>query len=75
MTIEDLAERSGVDRSTIWALRTGRRWPDLLTVSRLEWNLRARIWPLEELLFADARTVDSAQDSRRANRRQSLKGA
>jgi hypothetical protein len=64
-TVDALADKTGVGRSTIWALRTGRRWPDLLTVSRLEWNLGQRLWPLEELLFADTQERDIVRDERR----------
>lgn len=65
ITVDDLAERTGVDRTTIWGLRTGRRWPDIVTISRLEWGLGTRLWPLEELLFLDSHDRCTTRDRRR----------
>lgn len=65
VSVDDLADDTGVDRTTIWALRTGRRWPDLVTISRLEWGLHTRLWPLEELLFLDSLERQSVTDDRR----------
>lgn len=51
LTQEEVCQRSGLDRSTLWAILAGRRWPDIISISRLEWGLGRRLWPLEEILL------------------------
>lgn len=51
LTQEEVCRRTGVERSTLWGLLSGQRWPDMITISRLEWGLGQRLWPLEEILL------------------------
>lgn len=44
-SIVELARISGVARDTITKAMTGRGWPDLLTIAKLEEALGANLWP------------------------------
>lgn len=57
LTQEEVCRRTGLDRSTLWAILAGKRWPDIVTISKLEWGLRRRLWPLEEILWSEHRSA------------------
>ena len=40
-----LAEQTDLARSTIHDILTGRTWPDLVTLAKLEDHLDVRLWP------------------------------
>lgn len=39
------AREAGLDHTTVRALVEGVRWPDLITIARLEQALGVRLWP------------------------------
>lgn len=66
LTQEEVCRRTGLDRSTLWGILAGRRWPDLVSISRLEWGLGRRLWPLEDiLLMQHVPPTESPSDGRR----------
>ena len=40
-----VAREAGLDHTTVRALAEGVRWPDLITIARLEQSLGVRLWP------------------------------
>ena len=44
-SFRSVAREAGVDHTTIMAAVRGERWPDLITLARLEVALEARLWP------------------------------
>ena len=44
-TISDVASQASLARSTIHDLLTGRTWPDIVTLAKLEYELGTRLWP------------------------------
>ena len=44
-SFRSVARQAGVDHTTIMAVVRGERWPDLITLARLEVALEARLWP------------------------------
>ena len=47
-----IARQTGVAHGTIGGVLRGTTWPDLITVSKLEWGLGHALWP-GPLLFAE----------------------
>lgn len=47
-----LARESGVSHGTISAVIRGDTWPDLLTISKIEWAMGKPLWP-GPMLFAE----------------------
>jgi transcriptional regulator with XRE-family HTH domain len=48
-SLRAVGREAGLDHTTIAAVLEGDRWPDLITIARLEQALGARLWPEEEL--------------------------
>ena len=46
-----IARESGVSHGTISALVRGDTWPDLITISKLEWALGRVLWPGQDLFL------------------------
>lgn len=44
-SLRSVARESGLDHTTVRALVEGQRWPDLITIARLETALNVRLWP------------------------------
>lgn len=44
-SLREVGRLAGVDHTTISAVLAGDRWPDLVTVARLEQGLGVRLWP------------------------------
>lgn len=44
-TQKDVAEDADLARSTLNGIVTGRQWPDVVTVAKLEHLLKTRLWP------------------------------
>lgn len=44
-TLRSVAREAGLDHTTVRAVVEGERWPDLITVARLEQALDVRLWP------------------------------
>lgn len=44
-TLRSVAREAGLDHTTVRALIEGERWPDLITIARLEQALDVRLWP------------------------------
>jgi DNA-binding phage protein len=44
-SFRSVARQAGVDHTTIMAVVRGERWPDLITLARLEVALNTRLWP------------------------------
>lgn len=42
---KDVAEAADLARSTLNDIVTGRQWPDVVTVAKLEHMLKTRLWP------------------------------
>jgi len=42
-----LAEQAGLARSTLHDIVTGRTWPDVVTLAKLEAVLQVKLWPEE----------------------------
>ena len=42
---KDVAEEADLARSTLNDMMSGRRWPDVVTVAKLEHILKTRLWP------------------------------
>jgi hypothetical protein len=51
-SLRSVARQTGVSHGTVSALLRGDTWPDLVTVSKLEWHLGHVLWP-GPLLFAE----------------------
>lgn len=48
-SLRSVAREAGLDHTTVRALVEGERWPDLITIARLEVALDVRLWPDEKL--------------------------
>ena len=44
-SLRAVAREAGLDHTTVRALAEGERWPDLITIARLEQALGSRLWP------------------------------
>lgn len=44
-SLRTVAELADLDHTTLWAVLRGERWPDLVTISKLEAALDVRLWP------------------------------
>lgn len=44
-SLREVARAARLDHTTISAVLAGRRWADLVTISRLETTLEVRLWP------------------------------
>lgn len=44
-SLRAVAREAGLDHTTVRAVLAGDRWPDLVTIARLETALDARLWP------------------------------
>ena len=44
-TLREVAGLADLDHTTLWAVLRGERWPDLVTISKLESSLGVRLWP------------------------------
>ncbi len=44
-SLRDVAAEADLDHTTLWAVLRGERWPDLVTIAKLETSLGVRIWP------------------------------
>lgn len=54
-----LARTSGISHGTISMILRGLAWPDLATVSALEWALGTSLWPGPELFTEELRDLRS----------------
>lgn len=43
--LREIAELADLDHTTLWAVLRGDRWPDLVTLAKLEEALDLRLWP------------------------------
>lgn len=59
-----MARDSGVSHGTISALLRGDTWPDVQTISRLEWALARPLWPGPDLFLRELREL-RAEKARR----------
>lgn len=46
-SLREVAAAADLDHTTVWAVLRGDRWPDLVTISKLEVVLEVRLWPEE----------------------------
>lgn len=44
-SLREVGRAAGLDHTTISAVLAGDRWPDLVTIAKLEQSLEARLWP------------------------------
>lgn len=44
-SLRDVAAEADLDHTTLWAVLRGDRWPDLVTLAKLETALGVRLWP------------------------------
>lgn len=44
-SLREVARSAGVDHTTVAGVLSGGRWPDLVTVAKLEQALGVRLWP------------------------------
>lgn len=44
-SLRDVAAEADLDHTTLWAVLRGDRWPDLVTLAKLESALGVRLWP------------------------------
>jgi transcriptional regulator with XRE-family HTH domain len=44
-TLRDIAQIAGISHSTLHAVLNGDRWPDMVTIAKLEDALNAELWP------------------------------
>jgi transcriptional regulator with XRE-family HTH domain len=44
-TLREVARAAGISHSTLLAVILGQRWPDMVTIARLEDSLETELWP------------------------------
>ncbi len=44
-TVRDVARQAEISHTTLLAVLHGERWPDMVTIAKLEESLRAELWP------------------------------
>lgn len=47
--VREVARQAGLSHTTLLAVLHGERWPDMITIAKLEESLRADLWPGPEL--------------------------
>ena len=48
-SLREVAREAGLSHSTLLAVMTGARWPDMVTIAKLEDSLQADLWPGPEI--------------------------